>query len=120
MALTEVPRPAYFTAAWDLAGALKIQQIQYRTVLDRDGVPDRELELLPSQFIKAPLENDPITATLAEALDAINAGALLRIADLEAQLDAATQRADRLQILVDAFPSENPGPGSAAEPGLEP
>lgn len=75
--------PAYITIAFDLTGALNIQQIQYREVLDVDGVPT-EVKQYPVDLIKAPQENDQLTALLKDAVGAIAAGHLeaVRIADV--------------------------------------
>lgn len=127
--ITRKDIPAYLTVAFDLTGAVKIQQIQYRRVYFTDGVPDDEGQLLPIEFIKAPLENDAITATLEDALDAATAGALLRTAEVEAQLSTLKEEHDRLRVIVDAFPQEDSGgddmeagviaPAIAAEAGMD-
>lgn len=89
MKLTEQQVPAYVTSAFDTSGKLIIQQIQYRMVLFRDGVPDAEGKLLPIQLIKAPLPGDTIEATLKQALDAVTAGQALLIAEHEATIAEA-------------------------------
>ena len=75
--------PAYITIAFDLTGALNIQQIQYREVLSVDGVLT-EVKQYPPDLIKAPQENDQLTATLKDAVGAIAAGHLeaVRVADV--------------------------------------
>lgn len=113
--------PAYTTQAYDLDGKLKIQQIQERLVI-RDAAGKvinggGEGELLPIRLITAPLPGDAIEATLKEALDAATAGALLRTAEVEAQLSTLQVEHDRLRVIVDAFPQEESG-GDATEPGL--
>lgn len=74
--------PAYITIAFDLTGALNIQQIQYREVLEVDGVLT-EVKQYPPDLIKAPQENDQLTATIKDAVGAIAAGHLeaVRVAD---------------------------------------
>ncbi len=67
--------PAYITIAFDLTGVLTIQQIQYREVLDADGVLT-EVKQYPPDLIKAPQENDQLTALLKDAVGAIAAGHL--------------------------------------------
>lgn len=83
--------PAYFTAAFDLAGKLTIQQIQYREVLEVDGVLT-EVKQYPPDLIKAPHENDLITAKIKEAVGAIAAGHLLAVAEAQAERDEAVAR----------------------------
>ncbi len=112
MPLTEHTVPAYITVAFDALGAVKIQQIQYRRIILRDGVPiDPEGTLLPTQLILAPLKGDNIEAKLTEALDAVAAGSILRIAELErdnaslavdADAVAAAQAAEQIAALTQA------------------
>lgn len=130
MPITDQTLPAYITIAFDLDGKVKVRQLQERRVIkDGDTVINGggEGELLPIRLITAPQKNDAIEATLKDALDAATAGALLQTAHLEAQvadLETAKQEAeterDRLRIIVDAFPTENPGPGSAADSAKSP
>jgi ABC-type nitrate/sulfonate/bicarbonate transport system substrate-binding protein len=83
--------PAYITIAFDLTGALSIQQIQYREVLDVDGVLT-EVKQYPPDLIVAPQANDQITATLKDAVGAIAAGHLEAVRAANAERDEAVAK----------------------------
>lgn len=121
MALTDQTLPAYITIAFDLDGKVKVRQIQERRIIkDGDTVINGggDGELLPIRLITAPQKNDVIEATLKDALDAATAGALLRTAEVEAQLSTLKEEHDRLRVIVDAFPQEDSG-GDATEAGTD-
>lgn len=67
--LTENTRLAYVTVAFDLAGNVSAVSRQTRTVLDRDGVPSKEIEVHPMEllFVAQPTDQDTIVDGLAEA-----------------------------------------------------
>lgn len=83
--------PAYFTAAFGLDGKLTIQQIQYREVVDVDGVLT-EVKQYPVDLIKAPQVNDQLTATIVDAVGAIAAGHLEAVRQAEAERDEAVAK----------------------------
>lgn len=121
MALTDQTLPAYITIAFDLDGKVKVRQIQERRIIkDGDTVINGggEGELLPIRLITAPQKNDVIEATLAEALDAATAGALLRTVELEDHNAALVEERDRLRVIVDAFPQVEEVPADQVEGGL--
>jgi len=83
--------PAYITIAFDLTGALNIQQIQYREVVDVDGEM-MEVKQYPPDLITAPQPNDLITATIKDAVGAIAAGHLAAVRQANAERDDALAR----------------------------
>jgi hypothetical protein len=88
--------PAYITIAFDLTGALSVQQIQYREVVDVDGEL-LEVKQHPPDLITAPQPNDQLTATLTAAVGAIAAGHLeaVRVANAKvAELTAEVASKD--------------------------
>lgn len=112
MALTEATLPAYFTAAWDEQGKLKIQQLQKRLVVYRDGNVISSQDL-PIELIMAPHANDTVTpGLLGDALSAVASGQLLAMAaaqaeheaaalEFEAKLTAKTKEAEDMKIITD-------------------
>lgn len=88
--------PAYFTVAFDFKGAVKIQQIQYREVLEVDGEL-LEVKQYPPDLIKAPQDNDLITGLLKDATDAIAAGAIKAVAEAQADRDTGIAAAEEHQ-----------------------
>lgn len=107
----EVTRTARIEATWDLDGTLKILTHQRRVVLDRDGKPPVELELLPTEllFVANPTPQDVMT-DLAAALGEVNAALLAEL------VEAKTER-DRLRIIVSAFPETSSGDTASAAEG---
>lgn len=98
--------PAYFTAAFDLDGSLKIQQIQYREVLNTNGVL-RDLGLLPIELLHVVNQtpHDVVSNTLQQALGEVAALAVQTTATMQVQhdqmvtdLDAANTKAESLTV----------------------
>lgn len=130
MSLTEVNVPAYVTIAFGLDGAVIIQQIQYRDIILRDGVPIDDGKLLPPEFIKAPQVNDVITKTLTDALSAVTAGQLLALAkeqevtvaltaDYEAKLTAKAGEAEVLNATIADLTAQVAGLDAVIAAGCE-
>ena len=97
--------PAYITIAFDFTGAITIQQIQYREVLEVDGVLT-EVKQYPPDLITAPQANDLITATVKDLAGAVAAGHIVAVREATTraeQAEAAKADAEAEAAAADAL-----------------